>query len=386
MNKFIFPQTVRTHFGAGVLESALAAELPKYGSRIMLAYGCASLKRSGLYDRVRRILEEQGKTVIDFGGIMPNPTYSKVKEGAQIAREESVDFILAVGGGSVSDCAKIVAAQALMDEGIWTLEMDRGRPSRSIPLGVVVTASGTGSDQNADAVITNENVHIKADLYAFPPEFSVLDPELTLTVPMSQVMSGAFDSLSHAMETYFGKPGETFISDELNEAVMRNIIRNMRAVLANPDNLDARGELMWDSALAENSLLKMGKDTDFQCHMIEHQLGAYTDCSHGQGLAVLHPLYYRHIAKDYLPKFARFAEAVWNVSPSLPEMTKAFAGIDALAAFIKETGLPSTLTEMGLGNLDEAVLRKIAVSTIIRPGCAKKLTAIEILQILRESI
>lgn len=386
MNTFTFDSTVRTHFGAGILEDSLRKELPSYGGKVMLAYGCGSVKRTGLYDRVCAILHDLGKEVVDFGGIMPNPTYAKVKEGAALAKAEGVDFILAVGGGSVSDCAKIVAVQALSEKGIWTMEVRDGQfPDKGIPVGVVVTASGTGSDQNSDAVITNENEHIKCDLYGLLPEFAILDPQLTMSVPMMQVMSGAFDSLSHAMETYFGRPGEDFISDELNEAVMRSIVRNMRKVFNNPDDIDARGELMWCSSLAENGILKLGKVTDFQCHMIEHQLGAYTDCSHGQGLAVLHPVYYRHIVRDYAPKFARFAEAVMGISnAALSEIALANAGIDALADFIKEVGLPTSFTEMGLASLEDAVLRKVAVSVMLREGCARKLTPIEILQILRE--
>lgn len=386
MDRFTFSSTVRTHFGTGILEEALKKELPAYGSKVMLAYGCGSIKRSGLYDRIRAILHDLGKEVVDFGDIMPNPTYAKVKEGAALAKAEEVDFILAVGGGSVSDCSKIVAVQAMSGMGIWTMEVRDGQyPDKGIPVGVVVTASGTGSDQNNDAVITNENEHIKLDLYGLIPEFAVLDPQLVMSVPMAQVMSGAFDSLCHAMETYFGTPGEDFISDELNEAVMRNIIRNMRKAHDNPSDIDARGELMWCSSLAENGLLKLGKVTDFQCHMIEHQLGAYTDCSHGQGLAVLHPVYYRHIFREYPAKFARFAEAVMGISnAALSEIALASAGIDALADFIKEMGLPLTFSEMGLKDIPDSTLRKTAASTILRPGCAKKLTPIEILQILRE--
>lgn len=386
MDPFTFSSTVRTHFGAGILDTALNKELPRYGGKVMLAYGCGSVKRTGLYDRICAILHGLGKEIVDFGGIMSNPTYAKVKEGAALAKAEGVDFILAVGGGSVSDCAKIVAVQAMSEMGIWTMEVRDGRfPDKGIPVGVVVTASGTGSDQNNDAVITNENEHVKRDLYGLLPEFAVLDPQLTMSVPMMQVMSGAFDSLSHAMETYFGRPADNFISDELNEAVMRNIIRNMRKAHDNPSDIEARGELMWCSSIAENGILKLGKETDFQCHMIEHQLGAYTDCSHGQGLAVLHPVYYRHIVRDYPQKFARFAEAVMGINnAALSEIALANAGIDALADFIKEMGLPTSFAQMGLVDIPDSVLRKTAASTMLRPGCARKLTPIEILQILRE--
>lgn len=288
--------------------------MPETGKRVLLGYGKGSVVRNGLLTRVKGLLEECGKEVVEFGGIMPNPTYAKVQEGAALARESGADFILALGGGSVSDCCKMVALQARTEEEVWNMQTPQAAAGmEAIPLGVVVTASGTGSEQNADAVITHEVLHVKTDLYGHKPIFAVLDPLLTLSVPMIQLMSGAFDSLSHVMESYFGKPSGTFITDELSEAVMRNIIRNMRKVYADPDDLDARAQLMWDSALAENGLLKLGKKGDFQCHMIEHQLGAYTDCSHGQGLAVLHPVVYRHIQKDNVLKFRRFAVKVWDI-------------------------------------------------------------------------
>ena len=389
MDKFVFSQTTRTHAGEGIMENALREELPHFDKRVLLGYGKGSAKASGLLERVRGILEDCGKEVVEFGGIMPNPTYAKVQEGAALARKEEIGFILALGGGSVSDCCKMVAAQALTDKDLWDMETADGLfPDRALPVGVVVTASGTGSEQNNDAVITNEELYVKRDLYGLKPEFAVLDPTLTLSVPMPQVMAGAFDSLSHVMESYFGKPFNSFITDELSEAVMRNIIRNMRRVLSAPSDTDARAQLMWDSALAENGLLKLGKKGDFQCHMIEHQLGAYTDCSHGQGLAVLHPVVYRHILKDNPMKFRRFAVEVWGIEASgRTDEDLAARGIDALEAFIAEVGLPSSFGDMGLKDiLSLEMMRRIAQSTIISQGCARKLSPIEILQILRECL
>ena len=358
MNRFDYEFPVRIHFGQGCFEESLKKELLKYGNKVMLAYGGGSLKRTGLYDRIVAILTEVGKTVVDFPGIMPNPTYAKVLDGARLAREQKVDFILAVGGGSVSDCCKIVASEA------------------SVPLGVVVTASGTGSEQNNGAVITDEDKKVKGAMWGVFADFAILDPDLTKTVPMRQVISGAFDTLSHCMETYFGNPHATNLSDEINEAVQRSVIANLKAIAANPEDDHARSELMWASAMGENGILKLGKQTDFQCHMLEHQLGAYTDCNHGQGLAVLHPTLYRHIYQSASEKFNRWAQEVWLVQ-------NAEDGIDALEDLIRAVGLPTTLTEIGI-TLDDTTRRAIADSTIITPGCCKQLTADELYEILKE--
>ena len=223
MNRFDYEYPVRIHFGQGCFEESLKKELPKYGQTVMLAYGGGSLKRTGLYDRITAILTGAGKTIVDFAGIMPNPTYAKVQEGVRLAREKHVDFILAVGGGSVSDCCKIVSAQARLDTDIWDYEYaERKVPTEFIPMGVIVTASGTGSEQNNGAVITNEAKKMKSPLWGCFADFAILDPDLTKTVPMKQVISGAFDTLSHCMETYFGNPHTSNVSDEINEASPRN--------------------------------------------------------------------------------------------------------------------------------------------------------------------
>lgn len=384
MNEFTFQYPTKVYFGEKAAEKNLPAQLNKAGNTVMLAYGGGSIKKNGIYNEMMDLLAKTGKRVVEFSGIMSNPTYAKVQEGAAIAREEKVDFILAVGGGSVSDCCKIVASQAMYEEDIWKMEYtDHKFPEKAIPLGVVVTASGTGSEQNAGAVITNEEKKLKSALWGAQAEFAILDPSYTLSVPFKQVISGAFDTLSHAMETYFGKPQQSFISDEISEAVMKNTIANMRVLLQNPEDMMARSELMWDSAMAENGILKIGKQTDFQAHMIEHQLGAYTDCNHGQGLAVIHPVLYRHIYREGLDKFVRFAEVIWNVSPEgKTKEETALAGIRKLEEFIKEAGLPSSLREMNIQGDD--MLRKVADSTNIMPGCCKQLTAEEIYQILLE--
>lgn len=384
MNNFVYHYPVRQYFGKGCAEEAIKTELRNVGTNVLLAYGGGSLKRTGLYDKIRSWLAECGKRVTDFGGIMPNPTYAKVQEGARLVREHRIDFILAVGGGSVIDCCKIVSAQALLDEDIWEMwYTDHRLPTKFIPTGAVVTAAGTGAEQNNGAVITHEQKRLKQPLFGAYHTFAVLDSDLTKTLPMKQVVSGAFDTLSHCMETYMGRPEHTNLSDEINEAVMRNVIKNLRALIADPSDDLARGELMWASAMAENGMLKLGKQTDFQCHMIEHAVGAYTDCNHGQGLAVIHPALYRHLLDAGKVQLARMAEDVWGVQGATEEETAA-RGIDALEAFIREIGLPTRWSEMGI--TDERVLRAAADTCFITPGCCRRLTRDEIFEILKECI
>ena len=303
MNNFIFENKTKVYFGKGGVKEYLGGLLANFGETVMLAYGGGSIKCNGVYDEIMGILNAQGKCVVEFSGIMSNPTYAKVQEGAKLARENHVDLILAVGGGSVSDCCKVI--------------------------------------------------------------------------------SGAFDTLSHAMETYFGKPDENNLSDDINEAAMRSVIRNIRILLTDPENYDARSELAQASAMAENGVLKIGKVTDFQAHQIQHQLGAYTDCNHGAGLAVIHPVLYRHIYKSGAARFARFAQNVWGIAPKGSDGETA-AGIDALAAVIKEIGLLTTFTELGIPA--DTDFRAIADSTNVTAGCCKKLTHDEICEILQECL
>lgn len=385
MNNFIYENTSKVYFGKGGVREYLCCLLKKEGDTVLLAYGGGSIKKNGIYDEVTAILQEAGKTVVEFSGIMPNPTYAKVQEGAKLARKNHVDFILAVGGGSVMDCCKIVSAQAKLSEDIWEMEnIKKDSPTDFIPMGAIVTAAGTGSEMNAGAVITHEEKKIKGALFGAQAKFIFLDPSYTMSVPLPQVISGAFDTLSHAMETYFGKPDGNNLSDDINEAVMRSVIRNIRVLLRDRESYDARSELMWASSMAENGILKIGKITDFQCHQIEHQLGAYTDCNHGQGLAVIHPVLYRHIYKDDAERFARFAENVWGIQKKKTVEKTAAAGVEALSAFIREIGLPTSFTQMGIPA--DTDFRAIADSTNRTAGCCKKLTHDEIYEILIECI
>lgn len=384
MNEFVYSYPTKVLFGEKAAAKHLPAELSKVGQTVMLAYGGGSIKRNGIYDELLSVLQAAGKRIVEFSGIMSNPTYAKVQEGAALAKAEGVDFILAVGGGSVLDCCKVVSAQAKLTTDLWSFEYgEKKQPAEFIPMGAVVTAFGTGSEINNGAVITHAEKKIKGALWGAFYDFAILDPLYTMTMPLKQVFSGAFDSLSHCMETYMGKPRTSNLSDEINEACQRNIIAHVRATLANPQDVQARSELIWAAAMAENGILKIGKATDFQAHMLEHQLGAYTDCNHGQGLAVIHPVLYRHMLTEGEEQFARLAVNVWGVDPSgksQAELAEAF--VQSLAAFIKEATLPTTFAEMGISN--DVDYKAIAQSTVLTPNCCKKFTTEELLDVLME--
>ena len=384
MENFVYEYPTKVYFGKEAAKTHLPGILAAYGPNVLLAYGGGSIKKNGVYEEIVGILKAAGKTVTEFAGIMSNPTFDKVQEGAALARACHADLVLAVGGGSVIDCCKIVCAQAVEEENLWELEMrEHKAPSKEpIPLGAVVTASGTGAEMNGGAVITNEEAKIKGGMFSRAPRFAVLDPAYTMTLPRMQVLSGAFDTLSHAMETYFGRSDRDNTSDEVAEAIMRNTITNMRTLLRDMDDYTARSNLMWTSAMAENGILKVGRRTDFECHQMEHQLGAYTDCNHGQGLAVIHPAYYRHIYRSAVPKFARFARNVWGISEADDEKA-AQEGIQALAGFIQECGLPTKLSQLrSKVEITPDLLRKVADSTNLLPNGYQQLTHDEVYQIL----
>ena len=381
MDAFSFSLPVRAHFGAGTAEKALGSEAPALGGKVILAYGGGSVKENGIYDMVMHVLEENGIEAVDFPRIMPNPTYRKVQEGAALVREEEPSFILAVGGGSVIDCCKAVSAQAMADGDLWSAQYVSGtRPSAGVPVGAVVTASGTGAEMNDGAVITHEDMRWKGPLFGTLPSFAVLDPELTSTVPLMQVLSGAFDTLSHAMETYMGVSGRDCPSDELALAVMRCTVVNMRRLLEDADDMEARGNLMWDSAMAENGILKAGRRTDFQAHQIEHQLGALTDCNHGQGLAVILPAYYRRIAGHADEKLGRIGKHVFGVEG-------ADGAVRALADFVSECGLPTRLSGLRSDTrITPELLREVADSANIISTNPKKLSRDDVYSILLDCL
>lgn len=382
---FIYKNPTTIYFGKEALDN-LKTELASYGDTVMLAYGKGSIKRIGLYDQVVSILKDGGKKIVELTGVMPNPTYEKVKEGIKLVQENNVDLILAVGGGSVIDCAKAISVAAHCEGDAWTKYWLQFKPvdNEIVPVASILTLAGTGSEMNGGSVITNDDMKLKMGRI-FPtevnPKFSILNPEYTLSLPEYQMVSGIFDMMSHLMESYFS--GEDDVTtDYLIEGLLRSIIHSAKIAIKDPQNYEARSNLMWSSTLAMNPIMGLSKTQDWQVHMIEHQLGAFTDCAHGMGLAAVSIPYYRAICKDGLDKFVRFATQVWGVEENGKTKEEiAFEGIDALEAFVKECGIVTNLKDLGT---TEEMLPLIADSTIILGGY-KKMTQEEVLEVLKSA-
>lgn len=381
---FTYYNPTRIHFGKEAMNH-LAGELANYGDKILLLYGKNSIKKIGLYDEVVKILADCGKTVVELSGIKSNPTYAQVMEGARLVKENEVDLILAVGGGSVIDCAKAISISAYATGDPWQRfwidfeEVD----NKIVPVGTVLTMTGTASEMNGGSVITNEDVTIKTGRVYPPavyPKFSILNPEFTYSVPMNQMVSGVYDIMSHLMEQYFSGDDDN-TTDYIIEGVMLSLINSVRKALVNPEDYEARSNIMWCATMGLNTITGLSKTQDWEVHNIEHQVGAYTDCPHGLGLAVVSIPYYKYIYKYGLDKFVRFATKIWNVDTAGKTADEiALEGIDCLQKFIVELGIPTTLRELGA---TEDMISKIAYSTIPGGGY-KKLTQDEIYEVLKQ--
>lgn len=381
---FSYQNPTRIHFGKKAINK-LAGELREYGPNILLVYGKASIKKIGLYDQVMNILQAEGKTVVELAGINANPRYTQLLEGARLVREHNIDLILAVGGGSVIDCAKGIACAAYAEGDVWQRYYVNQKPvtNRVIPVGSILTMAGTGSEMNSGSVITNEAENLKIGrvypLALVTPRFSILNPEYTYSVPKYQMVSGIFDIFSHLMEQYFSGDDDC-TSDYLIEGLMLSLISASRKAIVNQEDYEARSNIMWCATMGLNKILGLSKTQDWEVHMIEHQLGAYTDCAHGIGLAIISPAYYRYIYRDGLHRFVRYAKVVWGVEDKgQGDEAIALEGINRLEAFIAELGIPATLREVGA---TEEMLPLIANSTALGGGY-KQLNAEDILAILK---
>ncbi|MGF6907076.1 iron-containing alcohol dehydrogenase [Fusobacterium sp. PH5-44] len=380
---FYYYNPTKVYFGKTALNN-LAQELENYGKNVLLVYGKSSIKKSGLYDKIVEILKNSGKKVYELSGIKSNPTYEQLMKGAKLVKENDVDLILAAGGGSVIDCAKGISVSAYCEGDPWKKYwIDYEEVSNKIvPVGSILTMAGTASEMNGGSVITNERELLKNGRVYPPniyPKFSILNPEYTYTVPRYQMASGIFDTLSHLMEQYFsGEDDNT--TDYIIEGVMESLINSSLIALENPNDYEARSNIMWSATMGLNTITGLSKEQDWEVHMIEHQLGAYTDCAHGVGLAVISIPYYKYIYKHGIDKFVRFAERVWKVdTKGMSKDEAALAGIEKLSDFIKKLGIDTTLKELGA---TKEMLPLIANSTIILDSGYKKLTSKEILDIL----
>jgi alcohol dehydrogenase YqhD (iron-dependent ADH family) len=377
----------RLYFGENALDF-LRDELKKYGDTVMLVYGGGSIKRNGIYDSVVAILKDCGKTIVEDGGVMPNPTADKLREGARIARENKVDLILAVGGGSVCDYSKAVSVSAYCGDDPWEKYYIRfDEPTcEIIPVGCVLTMVGTGSEMNGGSVITNHEQKLKVGHVfgdAVFPKFTILNPKFTYTLPKYQMTAGIYDIFNHICEQYFSGEDDS-TSDYVMEGLMRSVVHSSRIAVQNPEDYEARSNLMWTATWALNTMVAKGKATDWEVHMIGQAVGAYTDATHGMTLAAVSLPYYKRILPYGVKKFARFAKYVWEITADgMTDEELAKAGLEAMEAWMKEIGLVLSIKELGA---DENMLEGIADATFILEGGYKVLTRDEVIDILRESL
>lgn len=387
LGNFEYVNPTKLYFGPKALDY-LQRELPKYGNKVVLIYGGGSIKKNGIYDNVTAILKANGKDVVEDAGVMPNPTSDKLTEGAKIAKEHDADLLLAVGGGSVCDYAKGVAVSAYCEDDPWEKYYVRQErvDNKIIPVGCVLTMVGTGSEMNGGSVITNHAQKrkigrvFKEDVF---PKFSVLNPEYTFTLPKYQMVAGFFDIMSHILEQYFSGTDDN-TSDYIMEGLLRSLIHSARIAVRNPQDYEARSNIMWTATWALNTLVAKGKRTDWMVHMLGQAMGAYTDATHGMTLAAVSLPYYRHIMKDGLPKFKRYAVNVWDVDPTgLSDEEAAAEGLNRMQAYMKEIGVVMHAAELGM---TADMVEGVADATFILNGGYRELSRQEIVDILKESM
>lgn len=387
LGNFIYSNPTKLYFGEDSLKY-LNEELPKYGEKVLLVYGGGSIKKNGIYDQVIRILADNGKKVSEVPGVMPNPTVEKLYEGCRIAKENQVDLILAVGGGSCCDYAKAVSVSAYCEEDPWEKYFARMEDVDNpiIPVGCVLTMVGTGSEMNGGSVITNHETKMKIG-HIFGdnvfPKFSILNPAYTFTLPEYQMVAGFYDIMNHITEQYFSGTDDN-TSDYIMEGLLKSLIHSTRIAKKDPTNYEARSNIMWIATWALNTLVACGKTTDWMVHMIGQAVGAHTNATHGMTLSAVSMAYYRHICPYGLAKFRRFAINVWDVNPEgKTDAEVAEEGLKRMEDYMNELGLVMNIKELGV---TEDMLERVADSTILFQTDYKPLTRDDVIQILRESM
>ncbi len=384
---FIYQNPTKLIFGDNAL-SSLKEEICKYGPNVLLVYGSGSIKKSGLYDKVIKILKEAHKNVAEDSGVMANPTTYKLNEGVARARAHNTDFILAVGGGSVIDYTKALAVSINFDGDPWdNYYIKFNEPTcKIVPHGNILTMVGTGSEMNGGAVITNPDNHLKIG-HVFGvdvmPKFALLDPTLTYTVPHYQMVAGIFDTMSHIMEQYFSDLDDS-TSDYIMEGLMRSLIHSSKIAAKNPLDYEARSNIMWTSTWALNTFVGKGKKEDWMVHMIGQSISGVNNATHGMTLGAISIAYYKFVLKFGLPKFKRFANVVWNVPDNGSDLDIALEGINKMEEWMKEIGVATTLKDIGVS---ESMFDDIIKGTIFIKGAGfHDLTEEEVREILKESL
>lgn len=388
MNNFQFWNPTKILFGKGMIEK-VGNEVAAYGRKVLLVYGGGSIKRSGLYDQVKQQLASIGAEVVELSGIEPNPRLSSVREGIRLCLEHGVEFILAVGGGSVVDAAKGIAAGAKYDKDVWDFYTKKAQVQAALPLGAVLTLAATGSEMNGNSVVTNWEEKRKLDLgsYHVYPKFSVLDPVYTFSVPRDQTVNGIVDMMAHVFEQYFSLTQNTPLQERLCESILQTVIENGEKALADPEDYDARANLMWCGTMALNGgLISVGVQNDWASHGIEHEISAIYDIPHGAGLAILFPNWMKHVYLERPDRFAQYAVRVWGIEPEgKSEEELALAGIEATRAYFNRIGAPERLEYYGIGR--DSLERMAEAATGRGPiGSFKRLTKEDVLTILELSL
>lgn len=387
LGTFIYHNPTKIMFGEESLD-LLENELKSYGPRVLLVYGGGSIKRNGVYDEVIAILKRAGKQVFEDAGVMPNPTLEKLYQGLEIARAHDIDLILAVGGGSVADYAKALSVSIHCENDPWETYFVRFEEPMCeiVPVGVVLTMAGTGSEMNGGSVITNHDQNMKVghvfgtDVF---PRFSVLNPEFTLTVPRYQMVAGIYDTMNHIMEQYFSGD-DVSTSDYVMEGLMRSVIDAGRKAANNPHDYEARSNIMWSATWALNTFVAKGKPGDWEIHMLGQAIGAHTDATHGMTLAAVTLPYYRHVMPHAPHKFAQFAQNVFGISGERMSVEEhALAGLRALESWMREIGCVMNSSELGV---KPEMIDSIAKSVFILEGGYITLSKDEVEIILRESM
>ena len=388
LGNFSYCNPTKLYFGEDALEN-LIVELAKYGNNVALVYGSGSIKKNGIYDEIMDILKSAGKTVSEIAGVMPNPTVHKLYEGVEIARTHKVDFILAVGGGSVVDYAKALSVSIHCEEDPWEKYYARFEEPvcEIVPVGVVLTMVGTGSEMNTGAVITYPEKKLKIG-HVFTderimPKFSILNPRYTMSLPKNQMIAGIYDIFNHICEQYFsGEDDNT--SDYISEGLIKSVIHSSRIAIKDKNDYEARSNLMWSATWALNTLVSRGKSTDWMVHMIEQSVGACSNATHGMTLSAVSLPYYKMIMPYGVRKFARFAVNVWDISPDgKNEEELAKEGLSAMEAWMKELGLAMKLSEIGV---TMEMIDDIVNGTLIMEGGYKVLSKEDVRKVLMQSM
>jgi len=387
MDSFVFQNPTKLIFGRGQIQ-ALRDEIPKYGKKLLLVYGGGSIKRNGLYDEVMQILKEIGAEVFELPGVEPNPRITTVRKGVDICKKEKIEFLLAVGGGSVIDCTKAIAAGAMYEGDPWDIVIKKAKPEAALPLGTVLTLAATGSEMNSGSVITNWETKEKYG-WGSPlvyPKFSILDPVYTFTVPRDQTVYGIVDMMSHVFEHYFHHAANTPLQDRFCESLLTTIMETAPKLVDDLENYEYRETILYCGTMALNGMVQMGYRGDWATHNIEHAVSAAFDIPHGGGLAILFPNWMKHVLPVNPQRFKQLAVRVFGVDPANKTDEEAgLEGIERLREFWNSLGAPSRLRDYGIGEKDLPLLADIAMKRG-EFGNFKKLTRDDVLAIYRASL